>query len=65
MTRDHQGVALGWKHLVGQLVDQGVLVRPVEQEMVLKDARHYLAFNEDKENDEACCRLRDWLLAQL
>lgn len=65
MVQNHQGVALGWDHLVSQLVAQGLLARPVEQEMVLKDTRHYLAFNEDKEDDEACCRLRDWLLTQL
>ncbi|MCY1265601.1 Glycine cleavage system transcriptional activator [compost metagenome] len=64
MVLSHQGVALGWNHLVGHLVEQGLLVRPVEQEMVLKDSLHYLTFNEDKEDDEACCRLRDWLLAQ-
>ncbi|MCY1309608.1 putative choline sulfate-utilization transcription factor [compost metagenome] len=64
MVLSHQGVALGWNHLVGHLVEQGLLVRPVDQEMVLKDSLHYLTFNEDKESDEACCRLRDWLLGQ-
>ncbi|MNN34968.1 DNA-binding transcriptional activator GcvA [compost metagenome] len=65
MVLNHQGVSLGWNHLVGHLVAEGLLVRPVEQELVLKDTLHYLTFNEDKEDDEACCRLRDWLLAQL
>ena len=64
MVLSHQGVALGWNHLVKHLVDQGLLVRPVEQELVHKDSLHYLTFNEDKEDDEACCRLRDWLIAQ-
>ncbi|MNP41093.1 hypothetical protein D3C76_1347740 [compost metagenome] len=65
MVLNHQGVALGWNHLVGHLVDQGLLIRPVEQELLLKDTLHYLTFNEDKEDDDACCRLRDWLLAQI
>ncbi|MBU3055788.1 LysR family transcriptional regulator [Pseudomonas indica] len=65
MVLSHQGIALGWHHLVGHLVEQGLLVRPVEQEVVLKDAQHYLAFNEAKEEDDACCRLRDWLIAQV
>lgn len=64
MVLSHQGVALGWNHLVSHLVANGSLVRPVEQELVLHDTHHYLAFNEDKEDDDACCRLRDWLTAQ-
>ncbi|MNG41268.1 DNA-binding transcriptional activator GcvA [compost metagenome] len=65
MVLSHQGVALGWNHLVGHLVAAGALVRPVAHELVLKDSQHYLTFNEDKEDDEACCRLRDWLIAQI
>lgn len=65
MVLSHQGVALGWDHLVKHLVEQGLLVRPVEEELVLKDSQHYLTFNEEKEDDEACCRLRDWIIAQL
>ena len=64
MVLSHQGVALGWNHLVGHLVAEGSLVRPVEQEVVLHDSQHYLTFNEDKEDDDACRRLRDWLMAQ-
>ncbi|UXJ49925.1 LysR family transcriptional regulator [Pseudomonas citronellolis] len=64
MVLSHQGVALGWNHLVGHLVAEGSLVRPVEQEVVLHDSQHYLTFNEDKEDDNACLRLRDWLMAQ-
>jgi LysR family transcriptional regulator, glycine cleavage system transcriptional activator len=64
MVLNHQGVALGWNHLVGHLVAQGLLVRPVEQEVVHKESLHYLTFSEDKEDDEACCRLRDWLMQQ-
>ncbi|MCK2110300.1 MULTISPECIES: hypothetical protein [Pseudomonas] len=60
----NQGVALGWHHLVAQLVAQGLLVRPVQEELVLKDTFHFLAFNEDKENEPSCLRLRDWLLEE-
>jgi len=45
-------------------VEQGLLVRPVEQQLVLKDTFHFLAFNEDKEHDASCRRLRDWLLVE-
>ncbi|MGA4637533.1 LysR family transcriptional regulator [Pseudomonas solani] len=64
MVLSDQGVALGWHHLVGHLVANGSLVRPVAQEVVLHDSQHYLTFNEDKEDDDACCRLRDWLMSQ-
>jgi LysR family glycine cleavage system transcriptional activator len=59
-----QGIALGWDHLVGALVGQGRLVKPVEQEVVLEESRHYLAYREDKADDEAVCRFRDWFMCQ-
>lgn len=65
MVLSHQGVALGWQHLVGHLVEQGLLVRPVSEEVVHRESLHYMTFSEDKEDDEACCRLRDWLMQQL
>ncbi|MCE0463313.1 MULTISPECIES: LysR family transcriptional regulator [Pseudomonas] len=64
MVLTHQGVALGWNHLVAHLIESGALVRPVADEMVLKESLHYLTFREDRQTDEACCRLRDWLLSQ-
>lgn len=64
MALAHQGVALGWNHLVTGLVDGGTLVRPVEQEFVHKDSRHYLAYREDRESDPACRAFREWVFAQ-
>lgn len=64
MVLNDQGVALGWNHLVAPLIEQGRLVRPVAQEMVLEETRHYLAYREDKAEDEALIRFRDWFLAQ-
>lgn len=64
MVLNDQGAALGWDHLIGPLVDQGRLVRPVELEVVLEDTRHYLAYREDKEDDEALGRFRDWFMGQ-
>ncbi|MCT7656022.1 hypothetical protein MBH78_18205 [Oceanimonas sp. NS1] len=34
MVLNHQGVSLGWHHLVAPLVEEGLLVRPVEQEVI-------------------------------
>ncbi len=62
MVLNDQGVALGWDHLVGPLVEQGRLVRPVEQEVVLEETHHYLAYREDKADDAALDRFRQWFL---
>lgn len=64
MVLNSQGVALGWDHLVGPLVEEGRLVRPVEQEVVLEETRHYLAYREDKADDETLSRFRDWFMNQ-
>lgn len=64
MVLNDQGVTLGWDHLVGPLVEQGRLVRPVEQEVVLEETRHYLAYREDKADDDALRRFRDWFIDQ-
>ena len=64
MVLTHQGVALGWNHLVENLVANGLLVRPVQEELVLHASQHFLTVREDRTDDEACCRLRDWIMAQ-
>jgi DNA-binding transcriptional LysR family regulator len=64
MVLTHQGVALGWNHLVENLIENGTLIRPIDEEVVLHESQHYLTFREDRINDDACCRLRDWILAQ-
>ena len=64
MALSGQGVALGWDHLVSPLVEQGRLARPVEQEVVLEATRHYLACREDKADDDALSRFRDWFMDQ-
>jgi len=64
MVLNDQGVALGWHHLVDPLVTQGRLVRPVEQEVVLEETHHYMAYREDKADEEAMIRFREWLMQQ-
>lgn len=64
LVLDDQGVALGWDHLVGHLVERGRLVRPVAEEVVLEETHHYLAYREDKADDDVLRRVRDWLMAQ-
>lgn len=64
MVLNNQGVALGWKHLVQPLVDQKLLTRPVEHELIFKENRHYFAYREDKADDEAMSRFRVWFMKQ-
>ena len=44
--------------------DKGQLVRPVEQELVLEETRHYFAYREDKTDDDALGRFRRWFVGQ-
>jgi len=64
MVLNNQGVALGFDHLVRPLIDKGQLTRPVAQEMELEETRHYLAYREDKADDPALLRFRNWFLNQ-
>lgn len=64
MVLGDQGVALGFHHLVAPLVEQGRLVRPVGQELVLEETRHYLACREDRAGDSALERFRSWFQTQ-
>lgn len=64
MALTGQGVALGWDQLVSGLVEKGLLVRPVEQQVTLRNSRHYLACREDTDYDDACLRVRDWVLSK-
>lgn len=64
MALDDQGIALGWDHLVRHLVQQGRLVRPLPEEITLRESVQYLMINEKKAEDPACGRLKDWLVAE-
>jgi DNA-binding transcriptional LysR family regulator len=56
-----QGVALGWHHLVSDLVAQGRLVRPMA-EAVTTDEPLWLNAPPGRSLDSATELLRDWLL---
>jgi len=61
----HQGMALGWHHLVGHLVERGDLVRPVSQSTVMKNRGHYLSVRKDKIDSTACLQFCSWLKQEL
>lgn len=64
MVLGNQGVALGFHHLVTPFMEKGLLVKPVAEELVLEETRHYLAYREDKADDSALSRFRNWFIAQ-
>ena len=59
-----QGVALGWKHLVSPLIEQGKLVAPLDLE-IKTDHPFYILTPKDKINNKAAALLRDWLLTEI
>jgi LysR family transcriptional regulator, glycine cleavage system transcriptional activator len=64
LALQHQGITLGWDHLVGHLVADGLLVRPLAEEVVHSERCHFLNIRADNESNEACTKFRDWILAQ-
>ena len=58
-----QGVALGWHYLVDDLIEQGRLLRPVEQSLVTEFG-YYLLCRDGQQQDENVVRLRDWLVRE-
>jgi DNA-binding transcriptional LysR family regulator len=58
-----QGVALGWRYLVDDLIEQGRLVRPVEKSLVT-DFGYYLLLRDNLQQDDIVDRFRGWLSQQ-
>ena len=59
-----QGVALGWKHLVSDLLDQGLLVRPLKVS-VNTHRGYYLVQSSQAPLSEEAKIFRDWILQQV
>lgn len=58
-----QGVAMGWRHLVDPLLQQGLLVRPVPHSVTTEQPIYLVASRRSKLRPEAV-HLRDWLMAE-
>lgn len=58
-----QGIALGWRHLVERLVDQGVLVRLGEHTLTTGSQFHVI-WQRDAALSRPALEVRDWLLSQ-
>ncbi len=55
-----QGVALGWRYLVDDLIAQGKLLRPVEQSLKT-DLGYYFICRENLQHEANIACLRNWL----
>lgn len=58
-----QGVALGWRHLVAPLLEQGLLVRALPQS-VTTDQPIYIVASRLAQLGSDAAHLRDWLVAE-
>lgn len=57
------GVALGWRYLVDDLIEQGRLIRPVD-ESLKTEFGYYLLCRDNLQQDEVVNRFNKWLLRQ-
>ncbi len=57
-----QGVALGWRYLVDDLLAQGHLLRPVEQSLKT-DLGYYFMCRDNLQDDVSVLGLRTWLMS--
>lgn len=63
-TIEGQGVALGWKHLVNPLIEQGILVAPLDLE-IKTDHPFYILMPKDKTTNKSAQILKEWLLKEM
>jgi DNA-binding transcriptional LysR family regulator len=64
MAINHQGVCLGWQHLVGPLLTEKKLVRVGDFETRLKQKLHYLSYAEIKKDNTALNDFKEWIFEQ-
>ncbi len=58
-----QGIALGWRHLVSTLLEEGTLIRPL-QETAHTGNMWYLRERKEKRLRPVAATVKDWLLAE-
>lgn len=60
-----EGTLLGWHHLVHRQVEQGILVRPVQDSLVFHDRYHYLVTHKNANRRPEYELFREWLLSEV
>lgn len=64
MVLEHQGIALGWDHLVKHLLNKGKLIRPVPQKVHLGNYTHYFNHRKNSDKESELLKLKNWLIDQ-
>ena len=59
---DGLGVALGWGHLVDRQLEQGTLVRPLDERQVCTKQGYYLLRARKADDFDECRVVQDWLV---
>lgn len=65
LATQHQGICLGWHHLVHHLIDEGKLVKITEHQATYKEKCHYLFCADAKMSDPIFEQFKHWLLYKL
>ncbi|WP_114812406.1 LysR substrate-binding domain-containing protein [Paraburkholderia kururiensis] len=60
-----EGTLLGWHHLVHRQVEEGRLVRPVQESLVFHDRHHYLITHKNAKLRPEYLQFREWLLEEV
>ena len=62
-ARDGQGIALGWRRLIADLLADGSLVRPIDSTLRSRES-YFLVMPEAAKPDRRTDAVRDWILAE-
>ncbi|WP_250454427.1 LysR substrate-binding domain-containing protein [Caballeronia sp. ATUFL_M2_KS44] len=60
-----EGTLLGWHHLVHRQIEQGLLVRPVEESLVFHDRYHYLITHKNALERPEYKLFREWMASEV
>lgn len=56
-----EGTLLGWHHLVHRQVEQGLLVRPVQDALVFHDRHHFMITHKNAKHRAEYQQFREWI----
>lgn len=60
-----EGTLLGWHHLVHRQIEQGALVRPVQDAIVFHDRHHYLITHKNAKSRPEYLQFREWIAEEV
>lgn len=60
-VKNSQGIALGWQHLVADLIEEGVLVKPLTASFVSQ--RNYFLLSHERNLTQNAIIVKDWIKA--